>query len=42
MDNCNDLPAHITCLEIPDEKHDSNKYVASDLMIHQKLIQMYA
>ena len=25
MDNGNDLPARIACLEISDEKHDSNK-----------------
>ena len=25
MDNGNDSPAHIPCLEISDEKHDSNK-----------------
>ena len=26
MDNGNDPPARIPCLEISDEKHDSNKY----------------
>ena len=34
MDNGNDLPTHILCLEMSDEKHDSNNsgltYISTD------------
>ena len=33
MDNGNDLPARIPCLEISDEKHDSNKWLHLILVV---------
>ena len=34
MDNGNDLPTHIPCLEISDKKHDSNKQCPNNALWH--------